>query len=261
MRKDIYVVQKTAEEGKHLEDWCIQNDVTVNMNYGLGFNPEWNCFAYFNSIDAFCKNYELSSCKLNMQEVTIEEFKRLQLESLGKTETTQKGLKVGDWVLIKLDQFHSLGEGDKFNDKKGVPLCIEEIVNKCVFKLSGINCNLCFSRFEKCDPPTSDLKIGDYITVTDENISKEFKMIGKIISVKDEGESDENNIRGLATFINIKELEFEKEDCWCYIDNQKRKYRKSTEEEIQWLEECIKQNKYIAFKDLPKQKQNNRGTI
>ena len=153
MRTDIYVVQKTAEEGKHLEDWCIQNDVTVNMNYGLGFNPEWNCFAYFNSIDAFCKNYKLSSCKLNMQEVTIEEFKRLQLESLGKTEIP---LKIGDWVLIKPSEFSTLGEGTRFNDKKDVPLCIEEIDTNIVRKLSGINCVLSFDRFEKCEKPVEE---------------------------------------------------------------------------------------------------------
>ena len=176
MRTDIYVVQKTAEEGKHLEDWCIQNDVTVNMNYGLGFNPEWNCFAYFNSIDAFCKNYKLSSCKLNMQEVTIEEFKRLQLESLGKTE---------------------------------------------------------------------ELKIGDYVTVTDEDVNSEFKMIGKVIEVR--SDKDESNIRGKADFIFVDEKEFKSNSLWCYRDNGGRNYRKSTKEEIEWLNECIRQGKFVEL--------------
>jgi len=125
MTKDIYVVQKTAEEGKQLEDWCIQNDVTVNMNYGLGFNPEWNCFAYLNSIDAFCKNYELSSCKLNMQEVTIEEFKRLQLESLGKIplriNSEEVLFKPGDWVKTKSGKTNPFElQQDNFPIKNGL---------------------------------------------------------------------------------------------------------------------------------------------
>lgn len=158
MRTDIYVVQKNEQEGKQLEEWCKEQGLPieglclsfVEGNYNR--QDDWICFYYNKNEQAFRKNEELKKC-INLKQVTIEEFKRLQLESLGKTEIP---LKIGDWVLIKPSEFSTLGEGTKFNDKKDVPLCIEEIDTNIVRKLSGINCALSFDRFEKCEKPVEE---------------------------------------------------------------------------------------------------------
>lgn len=86
MTKDIYVVQKTAEEGKQLEDWCIENYIPISSSR-FGFDESWKLFAWYQTLqDGFLANQSIKINKQDLTQVTIEEFKRLQLESLGKTE-------------------------------------------------------------------------------------------------------------------------------------------------------------------------------
>jgi len=89
MRTDIYVVQKTAEEGKELEQWCLKNDLPIDCTR-FSFIPDWNKFAWHHN--GFVKNLKTETSTA----VTIEEFKRLQLESLGKTETSQELIMLPD---------------------------------------------------------------------------------------------------------------------------------------------------------------------
>lgn len=88
MRKDIYVVQKTAEEGKELEDWCIENHIPISSSR-FGFDESWKLFAWYQTLqDGFLANQNIKINKQDLTQLTIEEFKRLQLESLGKIETS-----------------------------------------------------------------------------------------------------------------------------------------------------------------------------
>ena len=70
-------------------------------------------------------------------------------------------------------------------------------------------------------------------------------MIGKVIEVR--SDKDESNIRGKADFIFVDEKEFKSNSLWCYRDNGGRNYRKSTKEEIEWLNECIRQGKFVEL--------------
>jgi len=49
------------------------------------------------------------------------------------------------------------------------------------------------------------------------------------------------------SFISFDEKEFKSNSLWCYRDNGERNYRKSTKEEIEWLNECIRQGKFVEL--------------
>ena len=116
MRKDIYVVQKNEQEGKQLEEWCKEQGLPieglclsfVEGNYNR--QDDWICFYYNKNEQAFRKNEELKKC-INLKQVTIEEFKRLQLESLGKIETSSDEWipKEGDLVYFNPETWNKFG--------------------------------------------------------------------------------------------------------------------------------------------------------
>jgi hypothetical protein len=84
MRKDIYVVQNNAEEGKQLKEWCEENGLPISKTI-FGFDPVWNIFCWYDTLKGgFIANQSVKIDKTNLTQVTIEEFKALQLKSLGK---------------------------------------------------------------------------------------------------------------------------------------------------------------------------------
>lgn len=307
MRKDIYVVQKNEQEGEDLIKWCKEQGLPINR-FKLSFTQEWKYFTYSkDGISGFFKNFNYSFTK-DKTEVTIEEFKRLQLESLGKTEelsilpdegcfygtkeqqtafakflctrpfcrpdgkiTKDEAIGIGWnktshwWLKTKNSQkteysfqqlkafiknveeiSYDFKPGDWAKTKSGKTNPFELQADNFPIK-NGLLAGFKVEDLVKCEKPSSDLKPGDYITVTEEVISKELKMIGKITEVR--SDKDESNIRGKANFIQVNNKEFYLNNLWCYKDNKKRNYRKSTEEEIQWLNECIKQNKFVEWNE------------
>ena len=121
MRKDIYVVQETKEEGKHLEDWCQENGLPVKRShFSFVFtnkDDDWNCFLYAKNCDSFIANQDLRLAKRTGTQVTIEEFKRLQLESLGKIETSSDEWipKEGDLVYFNPETWNKFGNHNLYS--------------------------------------------------------------------------------------------------------------------------------------------------
>lgn len=95
------------------------------------------------------------------------------------------------------------------------------------------------------------LKLGDYITVIEKGNPV---MIGKVKTVNQN--SDNHNIRGKADYISIfsekgnKHLKLN--ETWCYQSDESppRTFRTSTEEEKNWLLQCIKLNKFITLEEF-----------
>lgn len=95
--------------------------------------------------------------------------------------------------------------------------------------------------------------IGEYYTVTD-TLYPGRLMIGRVFSI-DEHSSD-GNIRGEANFITNLSNQglLRKNEIWCYKDKNNRTFRRSTPEEIEWLNVCIKANKFIPREEASKSK-------
>ncbi len=89
------------------------------------------------------------------------------------------------------------------------------------------------------------MEVGKYYRVDD--IEDDWWMIGKVTEV---GElEDDGNWRGEALTINSNKY-FESSG-WCYkSEDGSRDYREATPSEIAWLDECIKQNKYVEESEV-----------
>lgn len=85
--------------------------------------------------------------------------------------------------------------------------------------------------------------VNNYYKVTDDK----FWMIGKVITVYN-SDNGISNTRGNAAFIDSNNF-FNLNKSWCY-KSKGRTYQKATNEEIAWLDECIKQNKYVDLKEV-----------
>ena len=89
-------------------------------------------------------------------------------------------------------------------------------------------------------------------------VEDEFWMVGKV-SVGNNGNSNENLLRGRCHYLIDSDEEFVKNRNWCYKDTN-RTYQKLSpnSDEVQWLEACNKANKYIPKEEVlnPKPKFN-----
>lgn len=92
----------------------------------------------------------------------------------------------------------------------------------------------------------NSLIIDEYYTVTNSN----GYMIGKVTIPMTE-DSKDGYIRGRATVVTNfdNQKEFSTDDVWCY-KSADRTFRKSTSDEIQWLDGCIKADKYIPKEEV-----------
>lgn len=92
--------------------------------------------------------------------------------------------------------------------------------------------------------------IGRYIYVSE----GDFFMIGRIEAETDEKQSFDGAYRCLATYISsgdkYTEPKYNKKSIWCYVGNGGRGYRDATQDEIDWLNACIKAGKYIPYEEL-----------
>lgn len=92
--------------------------------------------------------------------------------------------------------------------------------------------------------------IGRYIYVSD----KDFWMIGIIESETDEKQSFDGQYRCLATSISGGDgnnpPRQNNNSFWCYYTEGSRRYRNATQDEIDWLNACIKAEKYIPYEEL-----------
>lgn len=94
--------------------------------------------------------------------------------------------------------------------------------------------------------------IGEYYTVTEPRVYGQGKMIGKVITINEDSLGED--LRGKATYIHTltKPFGLDVNKSWCYKDGGDRSFRKSTPEEIKWLEACIKANKFIPEEEAMK---------
>jgi hypothetical protein len=153
MRKDIYVVQNNKKEGKELEQWCEENGLPID---NLGANDLTFSETLFNNFcyrhNGFNKN-DNNSCGNGKIQVIIEEFKRLQLESLGKSN-----FKPYDWVKSKSGKSQPFElQPDNFPIRNGL--------------LAGFK----VEELEKCEKP-QQFEVGKWYKILD-NWWAKFKCI------------------------------------------------------------------------------------
>lgn len=95
------------------------------------------------------------------------------------------------------------------------------------------------------------LEKGKYYRIEDPSYDPNFFMIGKV-TLPNNDQNDSSGYRGNATFINNLYSDLNIDRCWCYSDSYCRNAKPATQQEIDWLEACIKENKYIQLDDFLK---------
>lgn len=78
--------------------------------------------------------------------------------------------------------------------------------------------------------------------------AKPFWMVCKVLDSKNIKEAGSFKLMTTSIFIT-KERQFRKKESAC-LKSYSRDYRNATPVEIYWLEECIKQNKFVSKKDV-----------